>query len=153
MVARVRRKASLNWIGSIREGVGRLTLASKAAPDMPVSLEARKNENAPASTSPEEMLAAAHASCFAMSVRSVLDSMTAELPIVKDAVVDVTATCVLAIDGTNWKIEEMTLSVGISGLAADRVEKVLELADARCPISGALRGNVRIAKSVAGTDQ
>lgn len=153
MVARVRRKASLNWIGSIRDGAGKLMLASKAAPDMPVSLETRKNENAPASTSPEEMLAAAHASCFAMSVRSVLDSMVAGLPAAKDAVVDVAATCVLAIDGTSWKIEEMALSVGISGLAADRIEKVLEIADARCPISGALRGNVRITKSIAGTGQ
>ncbi|MDT3684938.1 MAG: OsmC family protein [Pseudorhodoplanes sp.] len=88
-----------------------------------------------------------------MSVRSVLDAMAAQYPAANDAVVNVEATCVLAIDGTTWKIEEMVLSVGISGLAVDEIEKVLEIADTRCPISGALRGNVRITKSVAGTGQ
>ncbi len=153
MVARLRRRASLNWIGSVKAGVGKLALASKAAPEMSVSLETRKSESASASTSPEEMLAASHASCFAMSVRSVLDAMAAQYPAANDAVVNVEATCVLAIDGTTWKIEEMVLSVGISGLAVDEIEKVLEIADTRCPISGALRGNVRITKSVAGTGQ
>jgi organic hydroperoxide reductase OsmC/OhrA len=43
----------------------------------------------------------------------------------------------------------MILSVVISGLASDHVEKVLEIADARCPISDALRGNVRITKMIA----
>lgn len=153
MVARLRRKASVNWTGSVRTGTGKLSLASNAAPEMPISLETRKSEDTPASTSPEEMLAASHASCFAMSVRSVLDAMVEDLPAAKDAAVHVEATCVLAIDGTSWKIDETILSVGVSGLADDQIEKVIEIADSRCPISGALRGNVRITKIVSGAGQ
>jgi len=153
MVARLRRKATVNWIGSVKAGAGKLALASNAAPEMSISLETRKSESAPASTSPEEMLAASHASCFAMSVRSVLDSMAVDMPSAKDAVVNVEATCVLAIDGTRWNIEEMILSVGITDFAGDQIEKVLETADSRCPISGALRGSVRITKIVAGAGQ
>jgi osmotically inducible protein OsmC len=153
MVARLRRKARVNWSGPVRTVIGRLSLDSKAAPAMPISLETRKSGNAPASTSPEEMLAASHASCFAMSVRSVLDSMVADVPAALDAVVDVEATCVLAIDGTSWLIEETILSVAISGLDEDQAKKVIESADERCPVSGALRGNVHITKVATGAQQ
>jgi len=152
MVARLRRKATVNWVGSVREGVGKLALASQAAPVMPISLDARKAEAAP-STSPEEMLAASHAACFAMSVRSVLDGAATKISAAANAVVDVEATCVLAIDGTNWKIEESVLSVRISGLTQAQVSDVIETADQRCPISSALRGSVRITKIIAGAAQ
>jgi osmotically inducible protein OsmC len=147
MVARVRRKASVNWSGSVRAGHGAIALSSKAATDLRLSLETRKTDDAP-STSPEEMLAAAHASCFAMSVRSVLDGEGFSGRLAADAAVRVETTCVLAIDGASWKIEEMILAVGIDGLSAGDIAGVIATADTRCPISAAIRGNVKITTAV-----
>lgn len=137
----VRRSAEAEWSGSLRAGSGAISLASGVTSELPYSLETRKAE-ATKSTSPEELLAAAHASCFAMSLRAVLDSQDSGAQ--TDASVSVEATCVLRIDASGWTIAEMVLRVGIDGLSEAEIERAVQAADAKCPISAALRGNVNI---------
>ena len=68
-MARVQREANVTWEGNVARGGGAITAGTGAFDELPYSL-ATRIERADGKTSPEELLAAAHAACFAMSVAS-----------------------------------------------------------------------------------
>jgi osmotically inducible protein OsmC len=71
-VARAERRAEVTWDGDLMSGNGRLTLASSSVlQDTPVTWASR-TETPGGKTSPEELLAAAHASCYAMAFSATL---------------------------------------------------------------------------------
>jgi len=70
---RVQREANVTWEGNVARGSGAITAGTGAFDELPYSL-ATRIERADGKTSPEELLAAAHAACFAMSVASELTS-------------------------------------------------------------------------------
>jgi osmotically inducible protein OsmC len=72
-VPRVQRKAGVTWEGNVARGSGAISGATGAFSDLPYSL-ATRIEKPDGKTSPEELLAAAHAACFAMSLASELSS-------------------------------------------------------------------------------
>jgi osmotically inducible protein OsmC len=134
------RTASVSWQGTLEQGSGRLQLASGATGSLPVSWASR-TQRAEGQTSPEELIAAAHASCFAMALSFGLTQ--AGTP---PESLDVRATCALEETEGGFRIASSKLEVSgvVAGLDEEQFERVAQAAKEGCPVSGALKGNVEI---------
>lgn len=142
----IERRASVVWEGSLEGGQGRLTAeSSEVIVAMPLSWDARITESdgpgAVGRTSPEELLAAAHASCFAMSLAAALG----RAGMVPDRL-EVLARCALEKAPDGLRIASMRLTAGVraAGLETDTLEEVARAAEERCPVSRALDGRLDI---------
>jgi osmotically inducible protein OsmC len=135
-----RREAETLWEGPLASGSGTLTSASGAFEQLAVTWASR-TERADGRTSPEELIAAAHATCFAMALALVLGEN--ETPPERLAV---NAVCTLDEVGGAPRISELELTVRaqVPGLDADVLERIVGQAADLCPVSNALRGNVEI---------
>ena len=134
------RTASVVWDGSLARGGGGLASGSGAFLGLPVTWAARTE--APAGkTSPEELIASAHATCFAMALALVLgEAGTPPERLAADA------RCVLdEVDGAP-RITRVVLSVHgrVKGVDDSSFQALVARAAALCPVSNALRGNVDI---------
>jgi osmotically inducible protein OsmC len=128
------RTASATWNGNLTEGSGRIhSFGSGALGELPVTWAARSQESN-GQTSPEELIAAAHAACFAMSVGNMLfkEGFTAEQ-------ID-TAAVVTFVPGTGITTSKLTLRGRVPGATAEQFLSVAENAKANCPVSKALAG-------------
>ena len=129
------------WSGDLETGSGMINYVSSGAISrMPVSWAARTQEHK-GKTSPEELLAAAHASCFSMSLsgRLAKNGTPAER-------MDVRADVTFEKEDAGWGVRSSALTVTVKAAGLDDA-KLQELAiDARdkCPISRALKGNVEL---------
>lgn len=135
------RKASATWSGNLAEGKGTVrTATSHAFPDLPTTWKARTEESG-GLTSPEELLAAAHASCYSMAFSNELS----KAGFVPDRV-NVTAS-VLARKLAAWTVISSTLDVTakVRNIDDAQFQKIAEGAKDNCPISRALKGNVELA--------
>lgn len=135
------RRASITWHGDLQTGNGDLEVGSGAFPKVNVTFSAR-TESAGGETSPEELIAAAHATCYAMVLANMLKQETGSAP---DAF-DVTAVCSLdRVEGA-LKITGMDLSVkaNVPGVDAAKLKELANTAEARCPVSNAIRNNVPV---------
>jgi osmotically inducible protein OsmC len=136
-----RRNAEVVWDGALERGAGTLTSGSGALDELPVTWASR-TERPDGKTSPEELIAAAHASCFAMALALVLG----ENDTPPDRI-NVSAACTLdEVDGApRVTTAELTVRARVPGVEepAD-LERVVARAADLCPISNALRGNVEI---------
>jgi osmotically inducible protein OsmC len=131
------RKASATWHGDLFEGNGTVSaLSSGLFSDADVTWAARTEESG-GKTSPEELIAAAHAACFGMALSNEL-STRGHTP---DRL-QIAATCAFE-DG---KVTTMVLDVTaeIPGVDEDGFREGLSAAEDSCPVSNALRGNVEI---------
>jgi lipoyl-dependent peroxiredoxin len=128
------RRAEVEWIGGLMDGEGKIVSTTTGAlPELEVTWASRVNEDQEI-TSPEELIAAAHASCFAMQFAS-------------------------GLVGAGWEPEEMTVSAEVSfeigfgiassaltarvtvdGLTDDKIREIAERAKLNCPVSRALAG-------------
>jgi lipoyl-dependent peroxiredoxin len=136
------RNAEVVWDGTLAGGSGALSSGSGAL-DLPVTWAAR-TERPNGKTSPEELIAAAHASCFAMALALVLGE--AHKP---PEQLTVTAACTLdEVDGAP-RITSVELAVrgSVPGLDAAGFEQHVARAAGLCPVSNALRDNVEISIS------
>jgi len=134
------RTASVYWQGTLEQGSGRLQLASAAAGPLPVSWASR-TQHSEGQTSPEELIAAAHASCFAMALSSGLTQ--AGTP---PESLDVRATCALeeAEGGLRIASSRLEVTAIVAGIDEEEFERAAQAAKEDCPVSGALKGNVEI---------
>ncbi len=133
------RRAEVVWRGDLQKGSGTFDLvSSEAARDLPVTWASR-TERPNGKTSPEELIAAAHASCYAMAFSGVLAGMGNE-----PEELNITATCTF--DADQLKITTMVLDVRgrVPDLDAEGFQDAAEQAEQGCPVSNALRGNVDI---------
>lgn len=134
------REANIVWEGPLASGSGTVTGGSGALAALPVTWASR-TERPDGKTSPEELIAAAHASCFAMALSLVLgENHTPPQRLT------VQATCTLdEVDGAP-KITTVTLATRAHapGLGRQAFDDAVERAAALCPVSNALRGNVEI---------
>lgn len=134
------RKAHVVWEGNLTEGRGHVKLGSGGLPEFPVSWNAR-TVSSDGMTSPEELLAAADASCFSMQFSSLLNKAGAP-----PQRLDVTATCTL--DRVDGVLKVTTMEIDVTGRAdgLDESEfvRLAKEAGQGCPISGALRNSVEI---------
>lgn len=139
-MAGVQRKASVVWEGDLMSGGGTITeTGSGAFGNLPVTWKAR-TDTSDGMTSPEELIAAALASCFSMALSNGLAK--AGHPASK---LEVTATTTLSMDG-GPKVSSIDLDVRgtVDGMDQDAFAEAATAAGEGCPVSGALKGNVTI---------
>jgi len=136
----VQRKAEAIWNGDLLKGSGTVRIGTGALPEFPVSWAARTEEPG-GKTSPEEMLAAAHASCYAMALSGTLGRGGTPPQSLR-----VTATCTFDKVESGWKVTRMDLEVRgkLAGLDQTKFEEAARAGEKGCPISNALRNNVEI---------
>ena len=136
------RRAEVTWAGNLIQGHGTITsVGSGAINDLPVSWQAR-TESSDGKTSPEELLAAAQAACFAMAFSSNLAKAGAT-----PERLDVSAVCTFDRKPEGgWKVGTMRVDVRgqVPGIAAAEFERLAQETGQGCPISGALQNNVEI---------
>ena len=134
------RRADVVWTGTLAKGTGTLKLNSGAATDLPVTWASR-SERSEGKTSPEELVAAAHASCFAMAFSH--DLTEAGTP---PEELRVSAVVTFAQTGSGFALASSKLEVvgKVPGLDAGGFAAAAEAAKEGCPISQALKGNVEL---------
>ncbi len=138
-MATAERRAEVTWEGNLAKGSGSFDLASSGAmTGAQVTFPAR-TERPDGKTSPEELIAAAHASCYAMALSNTLAEMGND-----PEELHVNATCTL--DLSSLKITTVVLDVSgrVPGLDEEGFRSATEQADQTCPVTNALRGNVEI---------
>lgn len=130
----------MKWEHDLAHGSGHVKLDSGALPEFPVTWASRAE--APAGkTSPEELLAAAHASCFSMALSAGLGRLGKPPEWLK-----VGATATFDKVGDAWKVTTMELDVvgHVPGLDAAGFQDAAKKAADGCPISNAIHNNVDI---------
>jgi lipoyl-dependent peroxiredoxin len=134
------RKASVVWERDLLHGSGSVTVGSGAFQDFPVTWKSR-TEDSDGETSPEELLAAAHASCYAMALSAALAKNRTP-----PERLETTAVCTFEQEKGAWKVTSSELSVRgrVSGLDGTRFQEIAREAERSCPISNAIRNNVEI---------
>ena len=140
-MAKAEKKAEAIWQGNLIQGHGEIvSVGSGVIGALPITWVAR-TEGPAGKTSPEELLAAAHASCYAMAFSHTLAQ--AGTPAEQ---VTVKATCAFEQVSGKFKVTTMDLDVSgnVPGLDQAGFEKAAQQAEQGCPISNALRGNVQI---------
>lgn len=133
--------ASTHWEGDLMSGAGTTTFASGAAGPLPVDWKARSEESG-GRTSPEELIAAAHASCFSMALSNGLGK--AGTP---PTSLDVKATASF-VPGTGITGIALELSGDVPGLSDEEFAAAANTAKDGCPVSQALSGNVPITLTI-----
>jgi lipoyl-dependent peroxiredoxin len=132
------RTARTAWNGSLEKGSGQVELTSSGVGTYEVSFPKRAAENAGGTTSPEELIAAAHSSCYAMQL-SALIAEAGGTPQALDVQADVTLgpdpAGGFAISGI-----KLTVRGEVEGLDEAGFTKAAEAAKAGCPVSKALTG-------------
>lgn len=139
------RSATVNYSGSIMEGSG-TAIAGTGAFSLPVSFPKRIGDPG-GSTSPEELIAASHATCYAMVVTGALGRSNASAK-------QVSVKCTITADKgdagikiTNSKLE--LTAEGLTGMDAAAFEKMAREAEGKCPVSNLLRSGLQIDVTVS----
>lgn len=135
----INRKAGVLWSGDSRTGTGLISTESKALFEVPFTYQTRFGDGA--GTNPEELIAAAHAACFSMSLASVLKKNGYE-PIRTDT----TATCTVVTKDGGHEITHMRLHVRaeVPGLDDGTFQKLMMEADQKCPVSNLLKHGLKL---------
>ncbi|HVD53725.1 MAG TPA: OsmC family peroxiredoxin [Propionibacteriaceae bacterium] len=126
------RTAEAHWEGSLFEGQGEVELVSSGTGSFEVSWPAR-TEQPNGKTSPEELIAAAHSSCFSMQLSGGL-ARAGNPPTSLDTRADVT------FDPPNITGVKLTVTGVVPGITAEEFEAAAEDAKQNCPVSKALTG-------------
>ncbi|MGA8851634.1 MAG: OsmC family peroxiredoxin [Aeromicrobium sp.] len=130
------RTARTGWNGTLDDGSGQVELTSSGAATFDVSWPKRTAENADGTTSPEELIAAAHSSCFAMQLSALLAAAGGS-----PESLEVTADVSFGEDPAGgFKITGIAVKVTgeVTGLDQAGFEKAAEDAKNTCPVSKAL---------------
>ncbi len=135
------RRADAVWNGDLMSGKGVVSATSSSAfSELPVTWASRTEESN-GRTSPEELIAAAHAACFSMAFSNRL----AKAGFPPDRL-DVSATVTFDKLDAGWKVVSSALTVRgtVPGIGADQFRQEAEASKDGCPVSQALTGNVRL---------
>ena len=130
--------ATTVWQGDLAHGGGTTSPESGAFPDIEVTWASRTSRSA-GKTSPEELLAAAHASCYCMALSHEL-SEGGNAPDRLEA----TATVAFVPGEGGVKSSHIVVTGQVPGIDQARFEEAARAAAEGCPISGALKGNIEI---------
>ena len=137
----ITRSAEATWSGDLIHGSGSIDYVSSGAfSRMPVTWASRTEEHN-GRTSPEELVAAAHASCFSMALSAQLARNST--PATKLAV-----KCVITFDKleAGWRItrSDLTVEGEVPGIDAAKFTELADIAKTGCPMSNALRETIEI---------
>ena len=133
----MKRKGSAAWQGGLKAGKGTVSTGSCVLSNVSYSFSKRFEEEK--GTNPEELIAAAHASCFAMATSAQLDGAG-----IKAQNIAATATVTLEKVGDGFSVTASHLDVTIKAPGADRakVQTAADNAKAGCPISKLLNAKI-----------
>jgi osmotically inducible protein OsmC len=133
-MADIQRQAQAQWNGDLKSGSGKTSASSGALKDVAYSVPSRFESGK--GTNPEELIAAAHASCFSMMLAKVLGDQqkTAQQ-------INTKATLTLSQRGGGWKISAIALETEASGPGLDEatLKNAAEQAKDQCPVSVLLK--------------
>lgn len=133
----LRSTGRTHWEGDLMSGSGTTTIESGASGPMRVTWKARTEEHG-GLTSPDELIAAAHASCYSMAFSNIL-AKAGTPPTALDT--EATATFVA---GEGITSMELTVRGTVEGISEEDFISMAESAKVNCPVSKALKGNVPI---------
>lgn len=135
----MKRSATANWKGTGKDGKGLVSTASKVLSDTQYSFNSRFAEGI--GTNPEELIAAAHAGCFAMKLSFVLNEagFTAD---------DVTVTCAINFENGAIIGSHLDLKAKVPGISKEKFDAAAADAKANCPISKLLNTDITLAASL-----
>ena len=133
------RKAGVLWTGDLKNGNGLISTESKVLYQLPYTFQTRFGDEV--GLNPEELIAAAHASCFSMAMASTL-AKNGYTPVQTET----TATCTLASQNGGFEITNMKLHVRceVPGIDEATFNKLVLEADKGCPVSNLLRDGLNI---------
>lgn len=133
----MKHSATAVWNGSVKEGQGKITTQSNALKDSPYSFSSRFAEGK--ETNPEELIAAAHAGCFAMALSLILG----EAGFTPDSL---EATSTVSIDAGKLQItsSHLQLKAKIPGISEEKFKECADEAKANCPVSKALNAEISL---------
>ena len=137
-MATAERRAEVIWEGNLARGNGSFTVGSGAIGEQAVTWASR-TERSDGKTSPEELIAAAHAWCFAMALSNVL----AEGGTPPERL-EISAVCTFDVDEVKVSSVDLDIRGRVPGLDAEGFRNAVEQANEGCPVSNALKGNVDI---------
>lgn len=134
------RQVRINWTGSVMEGSGMVSAGSGAF-ELPVTFPRRIGEPE-GMTSPEELMAAAHAACFAMALNGAVGRKGG-------AIAKTHITCKVTADKGDAGIKITTSALtlvaeGVTGMDAATFQEVAKEAEQKCPVSNAYRGSMNV---------
>ena len=133
-----KRTAKTVWDGTLLKGSGRVEMTSSGVGSYDVSFPKRAADEAGGTTSPEELIAAAHSACYAMSLSNEVETAGGT-----PRTLDVVAEVSLGPDPAGgFRLTSIELTVGgdVEGLDAAGFEAAAEAAKVGCPVSKALTG-------------
>ena len=128
------RTAEAHWEGSLKEGQGEVELVSSGIGTYPVTWASR-TEEPNGRTSPEELIAGAHSTCFSMSVANELVNAGNPAPTSIDTRAEVTFQPGKGITGI-----QLTVRAAVPGIDQDAFDAAIAAAEQNCPVSRALTG-------------
>lgn len=133
------KTAEVTWEGDLMSGKGSIgRVGSGAFASLPVSWAARTGEGEPELTSPEELIAAAHAACFSMALSNVLAKAGTPPKSLR------VSAAVTFVPGTGITTSDLDVTGEVPGIDQDAFRSAADDAKDNCPVSGALRGNVAL---------
>src|SRR5215207_8746801 len=142
-MATAERRAEVVWEGDLPRGSGRFTVGSGAIGEQPVTWASR-TERSEGKTSPEELIAAAHGSCFAMALSNVL----AEGGTPPERL-QISAVCTFDVENVRVASVDLDIRGHVLGMEAEEFRNAVEQANEGCPVSNALVGNVEIRRNAS----
>lgn len=129
----VTSEATTTWTGSLAEGSGTVAFSSSNLGTFPINWKAR-SEGSDTTTTPEELIAAAHASCFSMALSHAL-SENGTPPERVNTSASVTFKPGVGISGSHLNVNAV-----VPGLSPEDFQKLANEAKTGCPVSQALAG-------------
>lgn len=137
---KINRKASAHWAGTGKDGKGSLTTASTVLNQTQYSFNTRFSDGV--GTNPEELIAAAHAGCFAMQLAFNIQ----EAGFAADSL-DVDCTITLE-DGTITS-SKLTLNASVPDIDKAKFDELVDHAEHNCPISKLLKADISVDATLA----
>jgi osmotically inducible protein OsmC len=131
----MKRSATANWKGSGKEGKGTVSAQSKVFSGTPISFRTRFEEVQ--GTSPEELIAAAHAGCFSMKLSFVLGSagFTPD---------NIDTKCTITLENGAITESHLEVTASVPGIDEAKFNECAAEAKANCPVSKLLNTNITI---------
>lgn len=129
----VTSEATTNWSGSLMEGSGTVAFSSSNLGTFPINWKAR-SEGSDTTTTPEELIAAAHSSCFSMALSNAL-AENGTPPEQVNTTASVTFKPGVGISGSH-----LNVNASVPGLTPEKFQEIAEGAKTGCPVSQALAG-------------
>lgn len=135
----MKRTATSNWKGTIKEGKGILSTQSGTLKDAQYSYKTRFEEGV--GTNPEELIAAAHSGCFNMKLSGILTEANYNPK-------ELETTCEIDFQDGKIKKSFLRLTAQIPDIDQDEFERAVEDAKANCPISQLLKTDIEVSASL-----